>query len=299
MRSLVHDLQKEASDSTDSISNLLRKAYLVSRKLNVKDLETWLSKEINGYKKNDIVPDYRIVIGEVRAFNPYRGWIPVMLDENLDEITRKQTVFDSVAQLEHLMESQQDGILAIQLSSGIQRSLAELTNHDFEYQYFFSSSQVEKIFETVRNGVLEWSIKLEESGVLGENFSFTESEKEKAKSSSSDQTINIFNGAVVGSQFQQHSSNSTQTMSTGDINLEEVSNFAKRLNDQLVNLETTEQNKDEIQTQLTKINEQLNSSSPKKDVIKESLSTIRNLLEGVAGNFLASGIASQITQLLG
>ena len=56
---IVIQLQREALDENVDIETLLRKAYLVARKLQLKDFEEWISSEQNGY--NGDVPDYRTV----------------------------------------------------------------------------------------------------------------------------------------------------------------------------------------------------------------------------------------------
>lgn len=71
MEGIVIQLEKEALDESVSIESLLRKAYLVARKLKLSDFEEWINNEQNGYKRE--VPDYRMIHGEYRAWNPYRG----------------------------------------------------------------------------------------------------------------------------------------------------------------------------------------------------------------------------------
>lgn len=62
MEGIVIQLEKEALDESVSIESLLRKAYLVARKLKLSDFEEWINNEQNGYKRE--VPDYRMIHGE-------------------------------------------------------------------------------------------------------------------------------------------------------------------------------------------------------------------------------------------
>ena len=64
---IVIELQREALDEKISIESLMRKAYLVARKLNLKEFEEWISQEQNGYKQE--VPEYRNIAGEIKAWN--------------------------------------------------------------------------------------------------------------------------------------------------------------------------------------------------------------------------------------
>ena len=51
MGGIVIELQREALDEKISIESLIRKAYLVAKKLKLKEFEEWLNQEQNGYKK--------------------------------------------------------------------------------------------------------------------------------------------------------------------------------------------------------------------------------------------------------
>ena len=50
MAKIVIELQHEALKSNFDIMNLLRKAYLVARKLKLQEFEDWINNELNGYK---------------------------------------------------------------------------------------------------------------------------------------------------------------------------------------------------------------------------------------------------------
>ena len=67
MSKIVIELQQEALKSDFDILNLLRKAYLVARKLKLNEFEKWIDSELNGYKNLDKIPDYRLLRGEVKA----------------------------------------------------------------------------------------------------------------------------------------------------------------------------------------------------------------------------------------
>ena len=48
MDSLVLELQRECLAPGVSVTDLLRKALVVARKLGVKDLQSWIENELNG-----------------------------------------------------------------------------------------------------------------------------------------------------------------------------------------------------------------------------------------------------------
>lgn len=63
MSSVILDLQKEALDKDISVNDLLRKAYVVARKLKIDEFEKWTQLELNGYKELEDIPDYRHLVG--------------------------------------------------------------------------------------------------------------------------------------------------------------------------------------------------------------------------------------------
>jgi len=45
----------------------------------------------------------------------------------------------------------------------------------------FSIAQIAAVFDAVRNRILDWTLKLEAEGILGEGMTFTQKEKEAAQ----------------------------------------------------------------------------------------------------------------------
>ena len=82
MSSLVQDLQREALNSSVPVSDLLRKASIVARKLHIRDFEGWIMLELKGYSEQDEVPGYRIISGQMRVWNPYRGHQPLIVSQS-------------------------------------------------------------------------------------------------------------------------------------------------------------------------------------------------------------------------
>lgn len=71
VNSLVLELQSAAWNSEEKVTNLLRKALVVAKKLGVTEFASWIDSEMYGYKETKVIPDYRKVTGVIRAFNPY------------------------------------------------------------------------------------------------------------------------------------------------------------------------------------------------------------------------------------
>ena len=76
MSSLVLELQAGALNSSVSVLDLLRKALVVAKKLGVEDFQKWIELELDGYKQIPI-PEYRLIRGQLRGWNPYHEWVPI------------------------------------------------------------------------------------------------------------------------------------------------------------------------------------------------------------------------------
>lgn len=210
MDGIVLELQHEALAQNGDILSLLRKAYLIARKLHLTDFEQWVNKELNGYDSGDKVPRYRHLRGEVKAWNPYHGWIPVVFsqDYELDKYESK----DAIANLIDVYQNADNHMAQVNFSANINAALNKTAPFETKYALFISANQVFNIMESVRTAILEWSITLEENGIIGEGMQFSKEEKEIAISTPTinNYTTNFF-ADVTNSQVQQGTENSTQT----------------------------------------------------------------------------------------
>jgi hypothetical protein len=63
--SLVDELQIEASSTSASVANLLRRVLVVAAKLELSDTPARIRNELSSYKGDKTVPTYRIVHGDI------------------------------------------------------------------------------------------------------------------------------------------------------------------------------------------------------------------------------------------
>ncbi|WP_282364135.1 hypothetical protein [Pseudomonas sp. PS01297] len=206
MDSLVLDLQRDALDRGIHITDLLRKALLVSRKLKIKDIEAWINNELNGYTENSI-PDYRIVYGELKAFNPYRGWMPVMVDKQWDKMIRQQNIFLSVSQIESLADKSEGGNFVIKFQATQASIIMQLIGEQFEPALYVPTHHLIRIIDTTKTKIMEFALDLEEKGILGNGIVFSRDEQIRAQTINYN-TINIQH--MENSQIQQDADGAIQ-----------------------------------------------------------------------------------------
>jgi len=99
------------------------------------------------------------------------------------------------------------GILHIPFSQAIENALMRGTNAPLRPTLHISENQIHGILDVVRNTILNWAMKLEEEGILGEGLTFSHEEKQKAQGNPS---INI--GQFQGILGNVSDSNVTQNL---------------------------------------------------------------------------------------
>jgi hypothetical protein len=292
--SVVLELQREALDQSVRVSDLLRRAIVVARKLGLAELQEWIEKELSGYKEGQGIPDYREVWGQIRAWNPYRGWIPVLFeDPTRGERLSKRSTGQSIAEIENILEgSSKQASLHLPFPQEIQRRLCEGMPFETEVTLIVQYSSLIRIVDSVRTIILNWTIKLEEDGILGEDLSFTSKEKHQARTHS--YNITNFFGPVQGPQVQLGSDHSVQISATFDFDADAVRGLLGRLRAQLGDLGLSPDKCAEAEAEIGTVDAQLRSPKPKGLIVREGLRSLRSILESAGG-----GAAAQLLIELG
>lgn len=289
MDSIVLELQRDTLNKNISVSELLRKALVISKKLHLSEFQKWVENELNGYEKTDDVPEYRSIIGEVMGYNPYNGWIPLIFqDPEMGEIVSTRKTMQSIAQLEELTSTKdKNSQVHMPFPQNLQRKLSKGFGFETQVSLFADKSNLIKILDSVRNIILNWTLNLEEDGILGEGLTFNKKEKESAETSP--QNINYFLGPVKGSQIQQGTIKSNQKQINKYEDLKEIKLFIKMLKQKLKGVDLESDIEKEVKAEIKTIESQAESPKPKKNILKESLQSLKNIFENASG-----GVAAQI-----
>ena len=187
MKSLVLELQREAMNPDSRLSDILRKALVVATKLKVDEFKIWAEVELKGYSKGQDIPSYRKVTGSVKAWNPYNGWIPVIVeDSQINNLISNRSIDQPISELESLChQEEEDRVLQVPLPHDW---IMKIFSKSEEYRLgmvptlVVDKSQLVGILDAVRNEILDWSLELEKQGILGDGISFSTEEVNMAKS---------------------------------------------------------------------------------------------------------------------
>jgi hypothetical protein len=294
MDSLVIQLQRECLDATISTLDIMRKALVVAKKLGLEDFHKWVSKEIKGYDLGEKAPDYRMVHGEIRAWNPYHGWIDVIMeDPEVKEALSVRAIGQPIGELDDIIKRASSGIIHISFPPQTELELMRGSSARLKSALHVSVATFKGITDRVRDIVLNWCLELEAKGILGEGMTFSEKEKRTA----SEATYHVhYHGNVGTSQVQQGTVDSSQAIST-QIDLGGVSSLVPELRSHIAELKLTTELERQMLAELASIEAQLSAPQPRRGVIAECLSSVRNILEGCAGSLIASGLVEQLTRI--
>lgn len=290
MTGLVLELQRDALNSETKVSNLLRKAIAISKKLGIVEIEDWINKELNGYLTGDEVPKYRILYGEVRAFNPFNGyWMPVILPTSeLTNVVSEKLINLPIIEIETL--AHHDGQeIQCSFSTDAEISLMQMMkSQQFKPHLIIGKIKFIGILDAVRNKILDWVLELEQQGILGAGMPFSPEEKKLAYQI----TYNI--GSMHNSQIQQDSACATQSLTVTETDTSELIKFVEELKNAMAGFQLAEEQSQELKEAIAMLEIQVNSAKPKNVIINESLHTVRNIIEGMTGSVIASGLIYQL-----
>lgn len=297
MAGIVIELQQEVLKQDCDIVNVLRRAHVIATKLQLTEFDSWITHELNGYPNQEVCPEYRKIKGVLKAFNPYQGWIPAMIsDIEMETDVCERKMANSISEIVSLCQEEND------LLSEFTGAQTEILNKIFrttfpmKYALFIPRTSVMDIIEKVKNTILEWTLKLEEKGIIGDNMTFTE--KEKNTATSIPQTINNY----YGDTKIVNSSGDNMTVVAGDNNnvsfsyekaskiIEEIE---KSINNENLNQDDLETAKDILVDIRDKIDQK-----KKPSIIKVTLSGLKDFLIGAGANVAAALIQSKLKDII-
>lgn len=296
MPGLILELQADALERGARVSDLLRKALVVSKKLGIEDIERWICNELGGYPAGEKIPDYREVRGEIKVLNPYRGWIPLHFgDAEEGERLSRHRVMQPVGELDELHESAKTGTLFLPFPLHLKNALMDSMDVPMEPCLHIPRTEVVGVLDAVRNNILQWTLELEQKGIVGEGMTFSKEEKSVASQVTYQITNNI--GSMSHSQLQQHSSGSSQEMSQA-LDIAALGGLVARLRENTSRLQMEPAVSREYEAELQTLDSQLSSPKPKRAIISESLRSVRTILEGASGNMIASSLLPSVSAVL-
>ncbi|MFZ2280087.1 MAG: hypothetical protein WAW39_19980 [Prosthecobacter sp.] len=187
MSSIILELQSEAMDADTNLGSLLRKSLAVATKLQLTDWIAWCKCELNGYSGEVNIPKYRALEGELKMFNPYNGvWMQFV---GLGPI--KSFCSQSIAEVQELARG--NGMICQAVSPEVYSRISDVITPP---KLILQKTSLVGILDAVRNTILDWTLKLEADGVLGEGMTFSQQEKKTVMKNETNYHIGTFSGVL-------------------------------------------------------------------------------------------------------
>ncbi|WP_337998196.1 hypothetical protein [Oleispirillum naphthae] len=287
---IVIQLQSDVLDPKTSIADLLRKVKLVAVKLNLNEVLEWVERELNGYPDDATLPDYRELTGQVKFFNPYHGWRPVICEDNkMEEIISRCPVYQTIASIEEVLaRSTETNYLVCPFPGQKQAILSKMMGFRTEFQAHVSPAAFFSILDSVRNRVLDWAISLEKAGILGDGLTFTPKEKEAAKVMTTGNVYHIQGNVGVLGDVAHSTVTNTQSATYSADQLDSLRNAIEQISAAVDQIEADL--KEPVTAAIGEIQEELKEAQPNSGKLRTAIASIRATCEGAAGNLTASGI---------
>lgn len=297
MSGIVIELQQEVLKQDCDIVNVLRRAHVIATKLQLTEFDSWITHELNGYPDLETCPEYRKIKGVLKAFNPYQGWIPAMIsDAEIETDVCERKLSNSISEIVSLCQKEND------LVSEFTGAQTEILNKMFrtpfpmKYALLISRTSVMDIIEKVKNTILEWTLKLEAAGIIGDNMIFTE--KEKNTATSIPQTINNYYGDT---KIVNSSGDNTMVVAGDNNNVsfsyekasKIIEEIEKSINNENLNQDDLETAKDILVDIRDKIDQK-----KKPSIIKATLSGLKDFLIGAGANVAAALIQTKLKDII-
>lgn len=269
---LILQIQADAMDDSVSITSLLRKTKAAAIKLGVEDQLPWLAHELEGYTNIDDLPEYRKIRGVLKARNPFHGLIPFFIqDSELAEALSLAPTTQPIAELESLLSDPSSTSMHFQLPQGRLNILLSIMEVRMEPVLTVSSAALVGILSAVKNLVLDWSLEMEKSGIIGENMSFSQKERENATSIT--HQFNIQNVGVLG-DLREHSSATINQNALAEADLKSIQQIMEQLFSQLSSFPASAQ--EELRPLIKEVQKEIQEASPSTEIIKRSLKSVCN-----------------------
>ena len=293
---MVLDLQQACLDEKISCYYLLLKAYAIAEKLSIKDMAEFCTHEINGYFdiENKLIPLYRHIHVNTEAYKETsKRWEPVSFPAGHPRSMRY--VVESIPEIERLEQSKQE-MLEVRLNYDDQLAIYQIIDMPkplFVHQIFMAA-QVTSILQIVRKLVLDWALKLEKEGILGENLTFSSEEQNKVKDVPSIQII--INGNVSNSNIAGNMMNSSATINNG-LDFAKVTELTNQISQNIKALHLPEVQENGLSSDISEIKNMI--AQKDESGIRKVLQKIDGICQNIAGNVVAAGIIAQIASILG
>ena len=169
---ILQQIQADLLNPDISLSNIFRKAKVLARQLKSDELSHWVDLELDGYKSQGDLPDYRILrtgclglyMNGVYQVQNYAVPLTLIEDEDIRKILTTLHVDRGVNSLEQLAGNFDGRITLSQDITNFVNLYLRSSGYGFlEIHYAVGSQDFSQILDTIKNRLLDFILKLSDS----------------------------------------------------------------------------------------------------------------------------------------
>lgn len=303
MLPLILQIQQDVLDNKMPITSALMKAKLACSKLGLAEFGAWVDNELNGYMDKVVteLPEYRKLHGTSEAYSPFQGWQPIIFaTSKVETACSFAPVGMTISAIEaSLRDTKSDGWFEFPYPTGLANKMRKAMSWgDASLRLRIPVPAVTNIVHAVRNILLEWTIKMEKEGVLGEGLAFSQSDREKSASATA-QTINTFHINNVGALVQTAENSVVQGGVDSTFKLiGGVRDLLTQLDRALPGSDLPDNVQETANETLAELRAATNDPAPDIGRVRRGLGSLKRIMEEATGHLVASGAVAVIGKLL-
>jgi hypothetical protein len=308
---------------TAKLKDALLKVQVLADLMENEELQAWVDAEMNGYYGEGMVPEYRRVGASPRAnlVSTYGGgWqgnqvIPVeYMGKDIFETLTHRYMPQGVATLEAMLGK----------TDSVQIAIPRMIWEDFNEKMYSSSdwrihsawqlvavNQIEGVLATIRSKLLKLLISLKNK--FGNDIPLQSLQQKQAVNDNVNQALHslqVTNGTVniLGANATQSNAtasdnatvgvaqgtNITQTLSSAQS--QSLTELVTRLKQELLSDPVFEPQREELTSELARIDEQLQRPEPKKTILQRSFSALHDLVKDSIGSTASHVVVELLKQ---
>jgi len=284
MSTSLSDLIALVGDPAVKTTDLLRKAKVVARMLKQAEWATWIDHELRGYPDDAKLPSYRVIRCELKARNPFRGLIPIIINHpEFAEVVSTCSIGQPISGLEDVAIPGKN--VSMVLPPEMMAMLMQDLNISMEPVRVVGGNQIRALVDAVRDQLLTWALDLVEAGIEGD-------EMPSSPQPLAPVTIRIEDGFNGGQLMVSSPGGQQQQTITGEQQATDQPGVAQEMPLQLANGNV-------LQSELDTTKAQTAAPKWKWPVIAAVASTVVAILEGAGGGVLSELVLKWLATLNG
>jgi len=277
----VSELVDQLASGAMPLTVALNKTLIICRRNGLDQAAAWIDKELRGYSRDENVPNHRLVRGMPQAFNPHRGWQPILHqgDGPLPVQMTTGAIGQPISQIEEMVSNDPTGELEYQwgpeTEAKIQSSLVDFKTN---VRMIFSASQLGAICTHIKSELIDFLLKIEK--VVPSEATKTHEKSLSAAMEQAERTLIVNNFGSIG-----NFSNASRDFqnSVGSVGSTDFSKFIEQY------MEVRQLIEPSVASQAEKVIDEIGTTDePSKK--NELLGSLRNIFEGAGGGVIAQGL---------